>query len=199
MMALSRTAQPPQPPAASSAPKPVDCLAPLRLAIRLATYTMEAVAKKIQDPYEAALRCYAKQLGTSKKEIMALSRSLMVGQVASIAIEATRLANEAGEAIKSSREMMRAALRGLGVASDISEANSPTRAQRPPPDRACDGGLERGLGGRIPADCIGMAARLHAGHNRMAPPPGFRAETQDRRCRRGAVNPHARPDGRPSE
>ncbi len=115
----------PPAPAASSAPKPVDCLAPLRLASRLATYTTEAVAREIQDPDEAALRCYAKQLGNSKKEIMALSRSLMVGQVASIAIEATRLANEAGEAIKSSREMIRAALRGLGVVSDISEANGP--------------------------------------------------------------------------
>jgi hypothetical protein len=56
---------------------------------------------------------------------MALSRSLMVGQVASIAIEATRLTSDAGEAIKSSREMIRAALRGLGAASDISEASAP--------------------------------------------------------------------------
>jgi hypothetical protein len=119
-------------PAASLAPKPADCLAPLRLAIRIVTYTTEAVAKEIQDPNEAKLRCYAKQLGTSKKEIMALSRSLMVGQVASIAIEATRLANKAGEAIKSSREMIRAALRGLGAALNISEASGHTRAQRPP-------------------------------------------------------------------
>ncbi len=116
-------------PAASSVPKPADCLAPLRLAIRIVTYTTEAMAKEIQDLDEAALRCYDKQLGTSKKEIMALSRSLMVGQVASIAIEATRLANEAGEAIKSSREMIRAVLIGLGAASDISEVSGPTRAQ----------------------------------------------------------------------
>ncbi len=34
-------------PSASSAPKPADCLAPLRLAIRLATYTTEAVAREI--------------------------------------------------------------------------------------------------------------------------------------------------------
>jgi hypothetical protein len=58
-----------------------------------------------------------------------------VGQAASVATEATRLANEAGEVIKSSREVIRAALRGLGVASDISEASGPTRAQRPPPRR----------------------------------------------------------------
>jgi hypothetical protein len=181
-------------PAASSAPKPADCLAPLRLAIRIATYTMEAVTKEIQDPNEAALRCYAKQLGNSKKEIMALSRSLMVGQAASVAAEATRLANEAGETIKSSREVIRAALRGLGVALDISEASDPTRVQRPYPDKAYAGGLGRGLDDGIPADCFGMAARLHASYYRMAP-LGFRAEAQDRRGRRRIINPHARPDG----
>jgi hypothetical protein len=125
----------PPAPAASSAPKPADCLAPLKLAIGIVTYTSEAVAKEIHDPDEAALRCYAKQLGNSKKEIMTLSRSLMVGQAASIAVEAARLANEAGEAIKLSREVIRAALRGLGAASDISEVSSPTRAQRSPPTR----------------------------------------------------------------
>ncbi len=184
----------PPAPVASSAPKPADCLAPLRLAIGIVTYTTEAVAKEIQDPDEAALQCYAKQLGTSKKEIMALSRSLKVGQVASIAMEATRLANEAGEAIKSSREVIRAALRGLGAASDISEASGPTRVQRPPPGRACAGGLERRLGGRIPAGCLGVAARLHAGHYRVAPPE-YRTEAQDGRRGRGAVDPPARPNG----
>jgi hypothetical protein len=54
---------------------------------------MEAVAREMQDPDETTLRGFGKQLGNSKKEIMALSRSLMVGQSASIAIEATRLAN----------------------------------------------------------------------------------------------------------
>ncbi len=132
----------PPAPAASSAPKPVDCLAPLKLAIGIVTYTTEAVAKEIQDPDEAALWCYAKKLGNSKKEIMALSRSLMVGQVASIVVEATKLANEAGEAIKSSQEMIRAALRGLGAASDISESSGPARAQRPPPTRPVLGDLD---------------------------------------------------------
>ncbi len=74
---------------------------------------------------------------------MALSRSsLMVGQAASVAVEATRLANEAGEAIKVSREMIRVALRGLGAASDISEASGPTRAQQPPPARPVMGNLD---------------------------------------------------------
>ncbi len=123
-------------------PAPADAedrLAPLKSAIRLATHTMEAVAREIQDPDETTLRGFGKHLGNSKKEIMALSRSLMVGQSASMATEATRLADEASEAIKSSRELIRAALRGLGVASDISEASGPTRAQRPPPDEASGG------------------------------------------------------------
>jgi hypothetical protein len=101
--------------AAPSAPaKVADCLAPLRSAIKLASHTMEAVVREIQDPDETTLRGFGKHLGNSKKEIMALSRSLMVGQTASVTTEATRLADEAGEAIKSSWESIRAALRGLG-------------------------------------------------------------------------------------
>ncbi len=112
-----------------------DRLAPLKSAIKLATHTMEAVAREIQDPDETTLRGFGKQLGNSKKEIMALSRSLMVSQSAGIdvAMEATRLAGEANDAIKSSRELIKAALRGMGEASDISEVSGPTRAQRPPP------------------------------------------------------------------
>jgi hypothetical protein len=114
-------------------------LAPLKSAIKLATHTMEAVAREIQDPLETTLRGFGKHLGNSKKEIMALSRSLMVGQSASVATEATRHADEASEAMKSSRELIRAALRGLGAASDISEASGPIRAQHPPPDEAGGG------------------------------------------------------------
>ncbi len=66
----------------------------------------------------------------------------MVGQAVSVAVEATRLANEAGEAIKTSWETIRVALRGLGAASDISEASGPTRAQQPPPARPVMGNLD---------------------------------------------------------
>jgi hypothetical protein len=124
------------------APKPGDSLAPLRKAIETATHLAKTVAKEIQDPGEERLRDLARKLGTAKKEIMALSRSLMVGQAASIATEANRLASDAGEAIKSSRETIKAALRGLGVASDISEVSGPTRAQRPPPTRPVLGDLK---------------------------------------------------------
>jgi hypothetical protein len=60
-----------------SGPDPVpqveatDCLAPLKRAIDQARYTAFAVARELTDPEETVLRGFGKQLGTSKKEIMA--------------------------------------------------------------------------------------------------------------------------------
>ncbi len=68
------------------APKPEHSLAPLRKAIETATHLAEIVAKGIQDPREERLRDLARKLGTAGKEVMALSRSLMVGQAASIQV-----------------------------------------------------------------------------------------------------------------
>jgi hypothetical protein len=167
-------------PSAPSVPKPVDSLAPLKKAIEIATYLTEAVAKEIQDSGEDRLRDLARKLGTSKKEIMALSRSLMVGQAASIATEANRLASDAGEAIKSSREMIKAALRGLGAASDISEISGPNQGPAAPSNKTRARGLERGMGGGESAGCIGVATLLHASCNHVAS-SGVRAETQDGR------------------
>jgi hypothetical protein len=107
-----------------------DCLAPLKDTIEQAQYTMQAVARELTSPEETVLRGFGKQLGSSKREIMNLSRNLAVGQPSGIAAEATRLASEAGDAIKASREAIRAALREMGVASDISEVSGPVR---PPP------------------------------------------------------------------
>ncbi len=73
---------------------------------------------------------------------MALSKDLAVGQSADVAMEATRLANEACDAIKISRESIRAALRELGAASDISEASGPTRARPQQQERPVMGRLE---------------------------------------------------------
>jgi hypothetical protein len=126
----------------SAPPAAVDRLAPLKSAIKLATHTMEAMARKVQDPDETTLRGFGRQLGNSKKEVMALSRSLMMGQSAGVAMEATRLASEACDAIKASRESIRAALRGLGVASDIYEASGPTRALWPPTTRPTVGNAD---------------------------------------------------------
>jgi hypothetical protein len=106
-----------------------DCLAPLRDAIDQARYTMEAVVRELTNPEETVLRGFGKQLGSSKKEIMDLSKNLAVGQPSGIATEATRLASEA-DAIKASRESIRAALREMGAALDISEVSGPVR---PPP------------------------------------------------------------------
>jgi hypothetical protein len=49
----------------------------------------------------------------------------MVGQAVSVATEANRIARDAAEAIRAGRETIKAALRGLGAASDISEASDP--------------------------------------------------------------------------
>jgi hypothetical protein len=124
--------------------KPEDSLGPLRKAIGAVTHLAEAVTKEVQDPSEEGLRDLARKLGAAKKEIMAMNRSLMVGQSGSLATEAHELASEAGEAIKASRETIKAALRGLGAASDISEVSGPTRASRPPPVRPAMGSLNTG-------------------------------------------------------
>ncbi len=79
-----------------------DCLAPLKDAIDQVRYTASAAARELTDPEETVLRGFGKQLGSSKKEIMAMSKDLAVGQSASVAMEA-RLANEACDAIKTSR------------------------------------------------------------------------------------------------
>ncbi len=113
-------------------------------------------------------------------------------------MEASRLAGEACDAIKASQEAIRAALRELGAASDISEVSGPTRAQWPPSARPVvgnihrprvgDGGAPGGLGvgsaatpdeisggrhgpgvaSRGPASDLRVATSAHAGHYSMA-------------------------------
>ncbi len=131
-----------------------DCLVLLKNAIDQARYTTDAVTRELTDPEETVLPGFGKQLGSSKKEIMALSKNLAVGQPASVATEATRLASEACDAIKVSRESIRAALREMGAASDISEASGPVRSQTLPPERPSMGRLEPA--GRRPAVPIPM-------------------------------------------
>jgi hypothetical protein len=55
---------------------------------------------------------------------MAMGRDLMVNQPAATASEAHELVSEAGEAIRANQRTIKAALRGLGVASDMSETSS---------------------------------------------------------------------------
>jgi hypothetical protein len=64
-----------------------------------------------------------------------MSRSLVVNQSATLPTEAHELASEAGEAIRASRETIKAALRGMGAASDISEISCLVGVPRRPPAR----------------------------------------------------------------
>jgi hypothetical protein len=121
----------------------------IRRGIPRTRYTADAVTRELTDPEETVLRGFGKQLGSSKKEIMALSKKSAVGQPASVATEATRLASEACDAIKMSRESIRAALREMGAASDISEASGPVRSQPLLSERPAIGRLEPA--GRRPA------------------------------------------------
>jgi hypothetical protein len=139
-----------------------DCLAPLKDAIDQARYTASAAARELTDSEETVLRGFGNQLGSSKKEIMALSKDLAVGQSASVAMEATRLASEACDAIKTSWESIRAALREMGAASDISEASGPVRARPRQQERPIMGRLE-------------PAGRRPAVHTWPQHPPPFRS------------------------
>jgi hypothetical protein len=119
-----------------------NCLAPLKDAIDQARYTADAANRELNDPEETVLRGFGKQLGSSRKEIMALSKDLAVGQPACVATEATRLASEACDAIRVSRESIRAALREMGAASDISEVSGPVRSRPALPGGASMGRLD---------------------------------------------------------
>jgi hypothetical protein len=102
-----------------SAPEGV--LGPFRRALgKVATFS-EAVTRGVQEPDEEELRDLARRLGAVKRELMTMGRDLMVNQPAATASEAHELVSEAGEAIKANQRTIKAALRGLGVASDISE------------------------------------------------------------------------------
>jgi len=104
-----------------------DQLAPLKRAIEQARLIAKAANEELANPEEAVLRGFGKQLGGSRREIMTLSRNLVSGQPAGVATEAARLADEACENIRVGRELIRAALRDMGAASDISEASGPVR------------------------------------------------------------------------
>jgi hypothetical protein len=93
----------------------------------------------VSEPEEGGLRDLGRKLGVVKKELMALNRELMVSQPPAMAVEAHELASEAEEAIKAGQKAIKTALRGLGAASDISEAGSLDIA--PPPQRPAMGNL----------------------------------------------------------
>jgi hypothetical protein len=123
------------------ASEPEGVLGPLRKAIGKIATLSEAVTMGVREPNEEELRDLAKKLGVAKKELMAMGKDLVVNQPAATATEAHELVGKAGKAIKASREMIKAALRGMGAASDISEISGLTGLPRPPPVRPSMGDL----------------------------------------------------------
>ncbi len=120
---------------------PDDALGPLRKAIGKIASLTEAVTRGVQETDEEELRGLARKLGTARKEIMSMGRGLVVNQPATVATEAHELISEVGEAIKASQETIKAALRGMGAALDISEISCPAGISRPPPTRPAMGNL----------------------------------------------------------
>jgi hypothetical protein len=120
---------------------PDDALRPLRKAIGKIASLTEAVTTGVQEPDEEELRDLARKLGAAKKDIMTMSRGLVVNQSATLATEAHELASEAGEAIRVSQETIKAALSGMGAASDISEISCLAGVPRPPLARPAMGNL----------------------------------------------------------
>jgi hypothetical protein len=113
----------------------------LKRAIKKAAALSEAVTLALREPEEEELRDLARRLGATKKELMAMGKDLVMGQPADMATEAHELVSEVGEAIKASRELIKAALRGLGAASDISEISGLAGLPRPLPVRPSMGDL----------------------------------------------------------
>jgi hypothetical protein len=123
------------------ASRPDDALGYLRRAIGKIASLTKAVTRGVQEPDEEELRDLARKLGTARKEIMTMGRDLVVNQPATAATKAHELVREAGEAIKASWETIKAALRGMGAASDISEISCLAGVPRPPPARPAMGNL----------------------------------------------------------
>jgi hypothetical protein len=124
-----------------------------------------------------------------------MGRDLMVNQPAATATEAHELVSEAGEAIKVSREMIKAALRGMGAASDISEISCLAGLPRPPPARPSMGNLAppawppRGQSAN-PA----VASAEHPGSICVVP-SGYAPKGNSGGRRRGTGNSHAKANG----
>ncbi len=116
-----------------------DALGPLRRALGKVASLGEDVSSGVLEPEEGGLCDLARRSGAVKKELMVLGRGLMVSQPPASATEVHELVSEAEEAIRSSQRTIKAALRGLGAASDISEAGSLDIA--PPPRRPIMGSL----------------------------------------------------------
>jgi hypothetical protein len=173
---------------------PDDALGPLRRAIGKIASLTEAVTKGVQEPDEEELRDLARKLGVARKEIMVMSRALVVNQPATAATEAHELASEAGEAIRASRETIKAALGEWGQPRiSLRSAASPEPHAHPRRGPPCE--TWHPLHGRQgPTGDPNMAPTEHPSHLCVAP-PGHATKTNPRRSRGRAGYSHARVDG----
>ncbi len=84
----------------------------------------EAITRAAGAPEEERLRALGQELSKAKRALMLLGRVLMMSQDPSLAAGAHKLAREAEDAIRAGQQNVRAALRRLGAASDISKTGS---------------------------------------------------------------------------
>jgi hypothetical protein len=99
-----------------------DALGPLRRAMGKVSNLNEAVAR-IEDAPEG-LRVLGRRWSEARNELMSLGRVLMMSQDPSLAAEAHELAQEAEDAVWTGQQKVKATLRRLRTASDLSETGS---------------------------------------------------------------------------
>jgi hypothetical protein len=80
----------------------------------------KAINRAKSAPEKAGLCYLGRKLGMAKRELMVLGQDLTMSQAPSLAAEAHKLVREAEDPIRSSQGEIKAALRKLGVASDLS-------------------------------------------------------------------------------
>jgi hypothetical protein len=99
-------------------------LGPLRRIMEMVADLNKAVARAEDEPEEAGLRALSWKLSKVKGDLLSLGWALMLSQDLYLVAGAHKLVGEAEEAIRASQQKVRAALRRLGVASDVSETGS---------------------------------------------------------------------------
>ncbi len=98
-----------------------DGLGPLRRAMGKVTSLKEAINGAKGVPEEGGLRDLGQKLGKAKRELMSLGRDLITSQDPSLAAEAHELVGEVEDTIRTDQREIKAALRRLGAAYDLSE------------------------------------------------------------------------------
>jgi hypothetical protein len=117
-------------------------LLPLRRAMGGIADLAQAITELEAEPNEANLKLLGRDLNETKNSLMLLGRVLMLSQDSTLVASAHALVAEAKEAIQAGQQRVRATLRRLEAASDISETGSvgePICDGRPIPERVVGG------------------------------------------------------------